>query len=112
MNIAFQVVLGLFFAKKMTRHSVATYHSSYRQAGAVRDAYKGRKAWIPPEVPKGLRSQAPWNPSDLTFGSKGGGLLQTMAGAKVRNVFGLFATNLQPKIDYPVHSKAFIATAL
>ena len=63
------------------------HDANYRQVGAVRDAYKGRKAWIPPGAPKGLRAARPGIPADLTLGSIGRRSLQDMAGLEVSNVF-------------------------
>ena len=60
----------------------------YRQVGAVRDTCKGRKAWIPPEAPKGLRAARLGIPVDLTLGSIGHRSLQDIGGMEVSNIFG------------------------
>ena len=57
-------------------------------SGAVRDAYKGRKAWIPPEAQKGLRAARLGIPADLTLGRIGGRWLQDIAGMQISNIFG------------------------
>ena len=64
--------------------------TKYHQVGAVRDAYKGRKAWIPLEAPKGLRAARLGIPADFTLGSIGPRSLQDIAGLEVNNAFGSF----------------------
>ena len=62
--------------------------SSWRRKGRI--SYKGRKAWIPPEAPKGLRVARLGIPADLTLGSIGSRSLHDIAGMEVRNVSGSF----------------------
>ena len=69
----------------------------YRQVGTVRDAYKGRKAWIPPEVLKGLRAARLGIPADLTLGSIGRRSLEDIAGMEVSGVFGSFFDKFKTK---------------
>ena len=83
----------------------------YNQVGAIRDACKGRKAWIPPEAPKGLRAARLGIPADLTLGSIGRRSLQDIAGMEVSNVFGLFSTNLQRKVHLTNAFKTFFRDA-
>ena len=67
------------------------------QVGAVRDAYWGRKAWIPPEAPKGPRAARLGPPADPTLGSIGTRSLQDIAGMEVSNVFGSFFHEIRAK---------------
>ena len=66
----------------------------YRQVGAARDAYEGRKAWIPPEAQKSGKA---CNPSDLTLGSIGPRSFQDIAGMESAMLLARFSTNLHPK---------------
>ena len=71
---------------------IDVYQSSnvYGQVGAARDAYKGRKAWIPQEAPKGLRVARLGIPADLILGSIGRRSLEDIAGMEVSNIFDSF----------------------
>ena len=57
---------------------VETFHceattcvETYHQVGAVKDAYKGCKAWIPPEAPEMLSTARLGIPADISLGSIG-----------------------------------------
>ena len=70
----------------------------YRQVGTVRDAYKGRKAWIPPEAPKGLSAARLGIPAHLPLESIGGASLQDIAGMEVSNVVASLFNKCTAKI--------------
>ena len=76
----------------------------------MREAYKGRKAWIPPKAPKGLRLGIL---ADLILGSIGRRSLQDIAGMEVSNVFGSFfdnftATNWFDQCIQKLFSRGFV----
>ena len=67
----------------------------YGPVGTVRDACKERKAWIPPEAPKGLRAARLGIPADLTLGI-GRTSLWDIGGMDVSNAFGSFFNKFAP----------------
>ena len=85
---------------------------TYRQVAVVSDASKGRKAWIPPEAPKGLRTARLGILVDLTLGELAVCRFRTKLGWRSAMFLARFSKHLQRKINLTNAFKSLFATIL